>query len=241
MQITPVFPEPRHQRGDARTERTGTAWVSTVRVECSEGLAGQTIGTEGLEAFATDVRLRVQHTGGSVETHVLEPIEPSVTLRRAGDTQRGVWAYLNLGIEHILLGIDHLLFVLGLLLIVRERWMLVKTGTAFTIAHSITLAVATFGVAQVAAAPLNATIAGFAVVAGLTHGYVNGASLVPGGASSLGLAGVVTAVFCVFAILSARVTTLRAGSARNAVRVAGSWIAAAGVLMLGWLARSAGG
>jgi hydrogenase/urease accessory protein HupE len=76
-----------------------------------------------------------------------------------GDKQRGVLAYLYLGIEHILLGIDHLLFVLGLLLIVRDRWMLVKTVTAFTIAHSLTLAVATFGVAQIAAAPLNAAIA----------------------------------------------------------------------------------
>ena len=71
----------------------------------------------------------------------------------------GAWSYLYLGIEHILLGVDHLLFVLGLLLIVGDRWMLVKTVTAFTLAHSITLAVATFGVAHVPAAPLNASIA----------------------------------------------------------------------------------
>ena len=80
---------------------------------------------------------------------MLKPVQPSVTLRSAGDTRRGVGAYLYLGIEHILLGVDHLLFVLGLLLIVRDRWMLVKTVTAFTVAHSITLAVATFGIAQV--------------------------------------------------------------------------------------------
>ena len=49
--------------------------------------------------------------------------------------------------------LSDLLFVLGLLLIVRDRWMLVKTVTAFTLAHSISLAVATFGVATVAAAP----------------------------------------------------------------------------------------
>jgi len=159
MQITPVFPEPCRQVGEARTERSGTAWLSTARVECAKGLAGQTIGIEGLEAFATDVLLRVQHAGGGVETHVLKPIEPTITLRAAGDTQRGVLAYLYLGIEHILLGIDHLLFVLGLLLIVRDRWTLVKTVTAFTLAHSITLAVATFGIAQVAPAPLNAAIA----------------------------------------------------------------------------------
>jgi hypothetical protein len=159
MQITPVFPAQCRQLGDARTERAGTAWLTTARVVCDQGLAGQTLGIEGLESFATDVLLRVQHADGSVETHVLKPIEPTVALRAKGDTQRGILAYLYLGIEHILLGIDHLLFVLGLLLIVRDRWMLVKTVTAFTVAHSLTLAVATFGVAQVAPAPLNAAIA----------------------------------------------------------------------------------
>ena len=147
-------------RSEARSSRAGTAWVFTARLECKGGLAGQTIAIEGLEAFVTDVLVRVQHTDENVETHVLKPTQPSITLRAAGDTRRGVGAYLYLGIEHILLGVDHLLFVLGLLLIVRDRWMLVKTVTAFTIAHSITLAVATFGYAQRAggAAP-NAAIA----------------------------------------------------------------------------------
>jgi hydrogenase/urease accessory protein HupE len=159
MQITPVFPEACRQLGDARTERAGTAWRSTARVECPQGLAGQTIAIDGLEAFSTDVLVRVQHSDDRVETHVLKPVSPSVKLRSADDARRGIGAYLYLGIEHILLGIDHLLFVLGLLLIVRDRWMLVKTVTAFTVAHSATLAVATFGIAQVSAAPLNAAIA----------------------------------------------------------------------------------
>ena len=159
MPIAPIFPESCRQLGDARSERAGTAWVFTARVECKDGLAGRTIAIDGLEAFTTDVLVRAQHADGGVETHVLKPIQPSVTLRAAGDTRRGVGAYLYLGIEHILLGVDHLLFVLGLLLIVRDRWMLLKTITAFTVAHSITLAVATFGVAQVSAAPLNAAIA----------------------------------------------------------------------------------
>jgi hydrogenase/urease accessory protein HupE len=159
MPIAPIFPESCRQLGDARTERAGTAWVFTARVECKGGLAGRTIAIDRLEAFSTDVLVRVQHADGGVETHVLKPAQPSVTLRAAGDTRRGVGAYLYLGIEHILLGVDHLLFVLGLLLIVRDRWMLVKTVTAFTIAHSITLAVATFGIAQVPPAPLNVAIA----------------------------------------------------------------------------------
>jgi hydrogenase/urease accessory protein HupE len=67
--------------------------------------------------------------------------------------------YLGLGIEHILLGIDHLLFVLGLLLIVNGPWMLVKTITAFTVAHSITLALATLGLVEVPSRPVEAAIA----------------------------------------------------------------------------------
>jgi hydrogenase/urease accessory protein HupE len=77
----------------------------------------------------------------------------------------------------------------------------------------------------------------FAIVAGLVHGYANGATLAPGGASALGLLGAATAVFCLVTLLSAQVTTLQAGWTRIAVRVAGSWLAAAGLLMLGWLAR----
>jgi len=61
--------------------------------------------------------------------------------------QRGL-SYVQLGFQHILLGVDHLLFVLGLLLIVANRWMLVKTITSFTVAHSITLAIATLGYAS---------------------------------------------------------------------------------------------
>jgi hydrogenase/urease accessory protein HupE len=159
MPLAPIFPETCRQLGEARTERSGTAWVFTARLDCKGGLAGRMLAIEGLEAFTTDVLVRVQQADGRVETHLLKPVQPSVTLRSADDLRRGAWAYLYLGIEHILLGADHLLFVLGLLLIVRDRWMLVKTVTAFTIAHSITLAVAAFGIATVPAAALNAAIA----------------------------------------------------------------------------------
>jgi hypothetical protein len=67
--------------------------------------------------------------------------------------------YIVQGIRHILFGADHMLFVLGLLLIVHDRWMLLKTVTAFTVAHSITLAIATLGYAEIPVLPLNAAIA----------------------------------------------------------------------------------
>jgi hypothetical protein len=64
-----------------------------------------------------------------------------------------------LGVEHILLGIDHLLFVLGLLFIVRNGWALVKTITAFTAAHSITLGLAALGVVEAPSAAVDVVVA----------------------------------------------------------------------------------
>ena len=69
------------------------------------------------------------------------------------------FAFLKLGVEHIWLGVDHLLFVFGLLILVQSRWMLLKTITAFTVAHSITLGLATFGYTHLPGPLLNAAIA----------------------------------------------------------------------------------
>jgi len=63
------------------------------------------------------------------------------------------------GVRHILFGADHMLFVLGLLLVIGNRWMLLKTVTAFTVAHSTTLGIATLGYAAPPDLPLNAAIA----------------------------------------------------------------------------------
>ena len=79
-------------------------------------------------------------------------------------------------------------------------------------------------------------VAALALPAGTLHGYVNGATM--GSASALSFGGIATAVFCLVAILAAEVTGLPDGWPRIAVRVVGSWIAAAGLLMLGWLAKS---
>jgi hypothetical protein len=81
-------------------------------------------------------------------------------------------------------------------------------------------------------------IAVLAIAAGLLHGLVNGATMAPAGVSTLALTGVVSAIFFLTAILSAEVTALPAGWPQIAVRVAGSWIAATGLLMIGWLSAS---
>ena len=81
-------------------------------------------------------------------------------------------------------------------------------------------------------------VVAFVIMAGVLHGLVNGATMVPAEAGALALAGAISAIFFLTAILSAEVTALPAGWPRIVVRVAGSWIAATGLLMLGWLARS---
>ncbi len=129
-------------------------------VECGqEGLAGQTIAIEGLSATRTDVLLRINLADGQSHTTILRPDTPSFVVPAGEEASAMAWTYLRLGVEHILGGIDHLLFVLGLLLIVRGRWRLLKTITAFTLAHSVTLGMAALGLVQVPTAPVEAVIA----------------------------------------------------------------------------------
>jgi len=103
--------------------------------------------------------VRLHHADGRLESHLLRPATPSVTLGEVTTTWERALSYVQLGVQHILLGVDHLLFVLGLLLIVKGRWTLLKTITSFTLAHSITLAIATLGYASAPLPALNAAIA----------------------------------------------------------------------------------
>src|SRR5271165_6342761 len=123
------------------------------------GLAGKRIEFPELQLTITDVLVRVQLLDGRNLTTIVHPPKPWVEVA-ASQTWMGVAeTYIVQGIRHILFGADHMLFVLGLLLIMKDRWMLLKTVTAFTVAHSITLAIATLGYAEVPVLPLNAAIA----------------------------------------------------------------------------------
>jgi hydrogenase/urease accessory protein HupE len=159
IQIAPVVPDGCRLLTPDQQQLTPGAVVVRGTLQCRGGLAGKTLRISGLETTITDVLVRIEHADGRVESHLLRPASPSVTLGAATSGFARAAAYLQLGVQHILLGVDHLLFVLGLLLIVRDRWMLVKTITAFTVAHSLTLAIATLGYASAPLAPLNAAIA----------------------------------------------------------------------------------
>jgi len=159
IRIAPVIPGGCRLLTPDRQQITPGAVLVRGILECEGGIAGKTLRIAGLEATVTDVLIRIHHADGRVESHLLRPSSPTTTLGATTTAGGRALAYLRLGVEHILLGVDHLLFVLGLVLIVSHRWMLVKTITSFTLAHSITLAIATLGYAAAPLPPLNAAIA----------------------------------------------------------------------------------
>ena len=133
-------------------------------LDCGErGLAGR-LSFMGLGTRQSVATIRVVPREGPTETYTVTAAKPTMTAARDPGTDLAVWqdlaeTYVNLGIDHILRGIDHLLFVLGLIWLVKGGWKLVKTITAFTVGHSISLAAATFGWVGVPERPLNAAIA----------------------------------------------------------------------------------
>lgn len=141
------------------TRGTDAAAVQTWRMRTLEPLRGQSLRIEGLEGTMTDALVRIEFADGTGWLQRLTPQTPAAMIPQRQSAWSVASEYLTLGVEHILLGIDHLLFVLALLLITRGTWRLVKTVTAFTLAHSITLALAALGLAPVPSAPVEAVIA----------------------------------------------------------------------------------
>jgi len=137
----------------------GGAYITRWRARCHEGLVGKRIAIDGLAATRTDVLVRISQLDGVTQTARLTPDQPSLEVVAAPGRGEVARTYFVLGVEHILLGIDHLLFVLGLLLLVGSIRRLIVTVTAFTVAHSITLAAATLGFVHVPQAPVEAVIA----------------------------------------------------------------------------------
>src|SRR5690606_29175219 len=160
-ELTPIVPS--HCRLWARGEIAHT-------LDCGEqGLVGP-LGVAGLDRHPIDVVVEIRHADATRFTAVLGPDQPTLELGGAEQQRGSVFSdYLLLGVEHILIGLDHLLFVLGLVLLVRAREVPVATGgrdptlrrllwtvTAFTLAHSITLAASTLELITLPSAPVEA-------------------------------------------------------------------------------------
>jgi hydrogenase/urease accessory protein HupE len=125
----------------------------------SQPLKGQTLSVAGLDRSITDVLVSVTLLNGRTTQQILTPRQPQVTLDFNAHAAPAAAAYLKLGIEHILTGVDHLLFVFGLLLLVRKPKPLLGTITAFTAAHSTTLAATALGWIQVRSSVVEALVA----------------------------------------------------------------------------------
>jgi hypothetical protein len=159
LSITPRLPESLELLGSPTVQD-----VPGARVEHStyknniDSLTGQTILIEGLSAVQTDVLLLVQLQNGNQHSAILRPASPEFVIPLEASKLKIAGDYWRMGTIHILEGVDHLLFVLALLLIVSGFGPLLRAVTAFTVAHSITLALATLGVIHLPPAPTEAII-----------------------------------------------------------------------------------
>ena len=136
----------------------GSALYSYI-ITTKDKIQGQTLKIAGLNKTLIDVLVNIEYLNGEKVTFMLQPDSASKIIPAKTKTIDVIKTYSVLGIEHILLGIDHLLFVLALIIITRGKWKIIKTITAFTIAHSITLSLAALGFVNFPTPPVEAVIA----------------------------------------------------------------------------------
>lgn len=144
---------------EPRSVMINSAFTQRWSFKCAGGLTGGTIRISGLSATATDVLVRLERLDGTTQVTRLTPSAPSFVVEAAPPALAVARTYLQLGIGHILGGVDHLLFVLALIILMKGVRRLVMTVTAFTLAHSLTLAGATLGFVHVPGPPVEAAIA----------------------------------------------------------------------------------
>jgi hydrogenase/urease accessory protein HupE len=158
--LQPILPEGCRAVSAPQVRRIARRALQRWEADCGAGsLIGRRIGIEGLRARGTDAVLRIELRDGGLIESVLRPDQPVITV--AAPARMGAIAadYFGLGLAHILGGLDHLLFVLGLVLLVTDRRTLLWTITAFTLGHSVTLALAVLGFVHVPPSPIEALIA----------------------------------------------------------------------------------
>jgi hydrogenase/urease accessory protein HupE len=144
---------------EPQTVIEGTGLVSTWSIECEESLVGQTVEVQGIARSGANVLLRIVLKDGRKLTHILKAEQPTFVVPERQTTLTVAANYTRIGVEHILSGWDHLLFVLGLVLLVGYNRRLLWTVTAFTLGHSVTLALAVLGFVEFPPQPIEAAIA----------------------------------------------------------------------------------
>jgi hypothetical protein len=159
LSIHPRFPENCKPVGEVTSYRGGDSYAEHLNIACPGGLNGRTIAIDGLAATMTDVLVRIEFADCTTWMQRLKPSVPVAVIPKTASPLETAGVYLKLGVEHILSGVDHLLFVLALIILTRGGWKLVKTVTAFTLSHSVTLTAATLGFVHVPQRSVEAVIA----------------------------------------------------------------------------------
>jgi hydrogenase/urease accessory protein HupE len=159
LKLRPVFAPEVVTVGEKHRNYANGAVVQRWRIRAAGGLAGHAIEFPDLPDQRIEVLVRLVRLDGTAQLARLQPSQPRFVPTDSPGSFEVARTYTLLGIHHILSGIDHLLFVLSLMLLVGSTRRLIWTVTAFTLAHSITLALATLGVIHVPGPPVEALIA----------------------------------------------------------------------------------
>ncbi|MBY6212498.1 HupE/UreJ family protein [Microbulbifer agarilyticus] len=159
LSLDVVFDQQSQPRSLPTALFAGGYYVERWRASHPNGFVDSTIAIDGLENTLTDTLVRIQWLDGREQVARLLPDSPLMRVENKAGKREIANMYFVLGIEHILLGIDHLLFVLALMVLVTGTKQLITTITAFTLAHSITLAAAVLGLVSVPQGPVEAVIA----------------------------------------------------------------------------------
>ena len=154
LPANPVFPEDCPVTDLSPPEVTSAALLYNWQTNCD--LTQASIHITGLTASHTDVLVRIELLDGETSSYVLRPDNPTLNLAEGGV---GAVSYFVIGVEHLVFGIDHVLFVIGLFLFIRQPIALIKTITAFTVSHSITLALSVMELVKLDQGPIEAVIA----------------------------------------------------------------------------------
>jgi hydrogenase/urease accessory protein HupE len=152
--IEPVFSTDCKMTDLAPPEASSGAITYHWRTSCN--LRESPLKITGLDFSHTDVLVRLETQGGDIESYVLVADDPVLDLQQEGAPEIG---YFKIGVEHLVFGIDHVLFVIGLYLFIHAPLALIKTITAFTVAHSITLALSVMQLVKLNQGPIEAVIA----------------------------------------------------------------------------------
>jgi len=159
LALQPVLPEDWVPLGPPSERRVPGAWIQTATYRSEIGsIVGEMLEIDGLSALQTDVLLRIELADGTSHSAILRPSDPTFLVPPLASKSEVMVSYWRMGMTHILEGYDHLLFLLALLLIVTGFWQLLQTVTAFTVAHSVTLGLATLGFVHVPPTPTEAMI-----------------------------------------------------------------------------------